>query len=596
MAVSNRTGAKRGDPRPVGLDKMIVVGELGICTDADIVNVTTSPTIAAGTATPTQTRPNASLVLDSTTNNGSLWFRKGSAWMDVITGGLGPAQVWNATGGTLSKGECVYISGWESTQSLDEVTEAENTDLTTRARYVLTADIANGASGVVYPEATVTGLNTSALNVDDIIYLDTGGGYTTTPPSGATVINQSIGMVTVKSATVGVIHFWPGYGKINAIEASDIQGLTSTAAELNLLDGVTGGTVTASLAVVVDASKDISEFRNINAALLTRDSNNLAVTTTTSGTLQIDGVALVDINAGANLDIDVTGNYTMDATGTYSVDAVGASNLTTDSGNLRLSTTTSGNVDITAADDINILASGSDVDINSATLTVDCTGVFSIDGTGASNVTAASGNLTLATTTSGDVIIDSAANVQIAAASGSTIQLQDDADNAKITAWDSSAITTANTRTVTMTDYDLNLTACPVVVSKQVTNVEIAALGAVANGQIAFGAAIPAGAVPCGGWIVRVTDVSGGAIDSATASLGLNGGDEDRYTTAENVFTGAGAGTQFAAGVAFDGTEAKHAEGAITPAVNIVVTTGTADACTAGDMTAYFSYIVPEGV
>ena len=39
--------------------------------------------------------------------------------------------------------------------------------------------------------------------------------------------------------------------------------VTSTAAEINVLDGVTAGTVTASKAVVVDANKDAASFRNI---------------------------------------------------------------------------------------------------------------------------------------------------------------------------------------------------------------------------------------------------------------------------------------------------------------------------------------------
>jgi hypothetical protein len=41
--------------------------------------------------------------------------------------------------------------------------------------------------------------------------------------------------------------------------------LAGSPAELNVLDGVTGGTVTASKAVVVDANKDIGDFRNVDA-------------------------------------------------------------------------------------------------------------------------------------------------------------------------------------------------------------------------------------------------------------------------------------------------------------------------------------------
>ena len=41
--------------------------------------------------------------------------------------------------------------------------------------------------------------------------------------------------------------------------------VTSTAAELNLVDGITAGTVAASKAVIVDSNKDITGFRNVTA-------------------------------------------------------------------------------------------------------------------------------------------------------------------------------------------------------------------------------------------------------------------------------------------------------------------------------------------
>jgi len=42
-----------------------------------------------------------------------------------------------------------------------------------------------------------------------------------------------------------------------------LDGITSSAAELNVLDGVSAGTVAASKAVVVDSNKDIASFRNV---------------------------------------------------------------------------------------------------------------------------------------------------------------------------------------------------------------------------------------------------------------------------------------------------------------------------------------------
>tara|TARA_R100001463_G_scaffold47540_2_gene96438 strand:+ start:111 stop:1460 length:1350 start_codon:yes stop_codon:yes gene_type:complete len=47
---------------------------------------------------------------------------------------------------------------------------------------------------------------------------------------------------------------------------SAIAGLTATAAELNLLDGTTAGTVVASKAVAVDGNKDLAGLRNLTLA------------------------------------------------------------------------------------------------------------------------------------------------------------------------------------------------------------------------------------------------------------------------------------------------------------------------------------------
>ena len=60
---------------------------------------------------------------------------------------------------------------------------------------------------------------------------------------------------------MGTTHF----DGLDAVSSFAIGGtaVTSTAAELNILDGVGAGTVVQSKAVVVDANKDIASFRNI---------------------------------------------------------------------------------------------------------------------------------------------------------------------------------------------------------------------------------------------------------------------------------------------------------------------------------------------
>ena len=65
--------------------------------------------------------------------------------------------------------------------------------------------------------------------------------------------------------------------------------VSSTAAELNLVDGITAGTISASLAVIVDSNKDIAGFRNVT---LTGELD--AATGDFSGDVDIDGTLEAD--------------------------------------------------------------------------------------------------------------------------------------------------------------------------------------------------------------------------------------------------------------------------------------------------------------
>ena len=106
-------------------------------------------------------------------------------------------------------------------------------------------------------------------------------------------------------------------------DALSINGtaVTSTAAELNLVDGITAGTVSASLAVIVDSNKDISGFRNVT---LTGELD--AATLDISGDADIDGTTNLD-----NTDIDGTlvvdgSNISLDSTSTLNIDNSNTSN------------------------------------------------------------------------------------------------------------------------------------------------------------------------------------------------------------------------------------------------------------------------------
>ena len=116
---------------------------------------------------------------------------------------------------------------------------------------------------------------------------------------------------------------------------SALDGITSTAAELNLLDGSTTGTVVASKGVVVDSNKDITGFRNITLTgeLDTASldvSGNIDVdgitnldNTDIDGSLTVDGA--VDINA-STFDVDATDDIDIDTTDTTGGIAIGTAN------------------------------------------------------------------------------------------------------------------------------------------------------------------------------------------------------------------------------------------------------------------------------
>ena len=122
----------------------------------------------------------------------------------------------------------------------------------------------------------------------------------TTPASGAVLIGTGTGTSAWDTTPTFV-------GDVTIPEGDLILGsaaVTSTAAELNLLDGSTAGTVVASKAVVVDASKDIASFRNVTlTGELDAATLDLSSSADIAGDLVLSGGAdgaLQFTNAGEN--------------------------------------------------------------------------------------------------------------------------------------------------------------------------------------------------------------------------------------------------------------------------------------------------------
>ena len=89
------------------------------------------------------------------------------------------------------------------------------------------------------------------------------------------------------------------YGSGGEVNGTKLQiagsDITATAAEINVVDGVTAGTVAASKALVVDANKDLGDIRILTVTDITGSSF--------TGSFTGDGSALINVSAGS-LDID----------------------------------------------------------------------------------------------------------------------------------------------------------------------------------------------------------------------------------------------------------------------------------------------------
>jgi hypothetical protein len=165
-------------------------------------------------------------------------FINGTEVTAASLGIIDPITVYSA--GALSKGDLVYISGYNAGSGKPAVTKADADFPEKAAQYVVAADIAPGATGAVYAEGVVTGIDTSGAGaVGDPLYLSaTAGQFTATAPFGADQICQVVGTVMVKNAQTGSARFYPGKNLILAQGKSALQAGAVSETELSADDAV----------------------------------------------------------------------------------------------------------------------------------------------------------------------------------------------------------------------------------------------------------------------------------------------------------------------------------------------------------------------
>lgn len=198
-------------------------------------------TAGAFTATEPQS-PNISVfigwVLDSHATTGNIFFTSvGNTSGTTIQGDATqltvPAR--KGTAGTITKGQAVYITGYNIGADAVEVELADADGSGTMPALGIANDsITNSATGNVVVSGRIANINTSAYSVNDSLYVSTtAGALTSTKPSGDTAGVQKIANVLRSNVSTGIIEV-VGAGRTNDIPNSatptgvwDFGGATS---------------------------------------------------------------------------------------------------------------------------------------------------------------------------------------------------------------------------------------------------------------------------------------------------------------------------------------------------------------------------------
>ena len=171
----------------------------------------------------------------------------------------------NVSGGSLSKGTVVYVSPSANPPSgnVIEVSAADNSSASTMpALAVLNATLADDAEGEAIAFGQLSGIDTSAFTAGDAIYVNTSGGFTSTKPTGAALI-QKLGMVVKSHASNGTIKIF------GAFRSNDVPNILQDYIWLGNSSGVAAPTEH-----LLNNVKDVTTSSPTDGQVLTWDNTN----------------------------------------------------------------------------------------------------------------------------------------------------------------------------------------------------------------------------------------------------------------------------------------------------------------------------------
>ena len=171
----------------------------------------------------------------------------------------------NNSGSTIAKGTPVYQSGTAG-QNIEITPAAANNSATMPAIGIVTADIANGATGVVSIGGRISNLDTSSYSDGQTLYIGASGGLVASPPTGESNLIQNIAKVVKSNASSGSI-IVTGAGRSNATpNLNDGNFFLGNASNQSVATDFDTAVEANSKVAGIEANADVTDTANVTAA------------------------------------------------------------------------------------------------------------------------------------------------------------------------------------------------------------------------------------------------------------------------------------------------------------------------------------------
>jgi hypothetical protein len=251
------------------------------------LNVTTSLT-ASGIIYPTTDGTSGQVVI--TDGAGNLSFSNVENTTIIIK---------NVSGTTIAKGTPCYITGSGTAGNIAGVWPADASNpLRMPAGVIAGETLISEAEGIGLINGFISGVNTSAFNPGDTIYVAAGGGYTKIRPTGSAILIQKLGNVEKSSVSngSGVINGPNYYNEVPNIQ----QGFTWVGNSNGVAIPVsTSSLLVTSASFAINASSSL--FAVSSSRAVSSSFSTLAATATSASYTTIASSSLFATNASSSL-------------------------------------------------------------------------------------------------------------------------------------------------------------------------------------------------------------------------------------------------------------------------------------------------------